>query len=141
MARKIQDIMTKELICAAPNEDLIAASRKMRDFDIGTLPVRDKNQIIGFLTDRDMVIRAMAEGLNPKDAPVRSVMTSDVISISEDEDIYAAAQLMEENQVRRLVVCDNQSNPVGILSQGDIATRCHDEYLTAEIVSKVSKPV
>jgi CBS domain-containing protein len=98
----LKEIMTSDPECIFPDDTLQEAARKMRDLDIGPLPVCGANKSLsGMITDRDIIIRAVAEGKDPRTTPVREAMTGEIIACFEDQD---AARTMQERQVRRLVV-------------------------------------
>src|SRR4051795_1115259 len=102
---KLKDIMTPSVECVRPGDTLQEAARKMRDLDVGPMPVcGDNDKIVGMLTDRDITIRATAEGVDPKHTRVQDVMSEEVIWCFEDQDTDEAAKLMQERQVRRLLV-------------------------------------
>src|SRR5438552_4661928 len=102
---KVKDVMTKGAECVGPDASLQEAARKMKDLDVGPLPVCGDNQkLVGMLTDRDIVIRAVAEGKDPRTARVRDAMTEGVCYCFEDDDVAEAARLMKDKQIRRLVV-------------------------------------
>jgi CBS domain-containing protein len=104
------------------------------------LPVHDGDKLIGLITDRDIVVRGLAEDLDPQSAPVKDVVSSDIVYCYEDESVEDAARLMEDNQVRRLIVIDHNQTPVGIVSIGDIAVKSGQEQLAGEILERVSEP-
>src|SRR3954454_7935304 len=120
---QLKDIMTPDVECVRPGDTLQEAARKMKSLDVGPMPVcGDDDKIIGMLTDRDITIRATAEGLDPKTTKVQDAMSEDVVWCFEDEDTDAAAKLMQERQVRRLLVMSRDKRLVGIVSLGDLAT-------------------
>jgi CBS domain-containing protein len=90
------------------------------------------------VTDRDIVVRSTADGAEPNRAHVREVMTPEVVCCTPEQDVKAAAQLMEEKKVRRIPVVDGQQHPVGILSLGDVAARSHNTRLAGEVLSQVA---
>ncbi len=137
---KVKDIETPDPEVIRPDDTLAQAARKMRDLNIGLLPVCDGEQLLGTITDRDIVIRAIAEGWNPTTAKVRQCMTAEVFCCFEDQNIKEAASLMEEKQVRRLPVLNDQKRLVGIVSLGDVAVRTGKERLAGEILERVSEP-
>src|SRR3954467_9998326 len=101
----IKDIMTPKPECVSPDTTLQEAARKMRDLDVGPLPVcGDDDRLAGMITDRDITIRAVAEGKDPKTATVREAMTEEVVYGFEDQDLDDAARVMEQKQIRRLTV-------------------------------------
>ena len=139
---QIKDVMTKGVEIVRPDETLQDAARKMKSIDVGPLPVCDGDQIVGMITDRDIIIRATAEGRDPKTTPVKEAMTPNVVCVYEDQDIDEAATLMKERQIRRLAVLDRNKNLVGILSLGDLAeeTGAKTSGRVLESVSKPSEP-
>src|SRR5688500_2645210 len=130
---KIKDIMTKEPEVVSPESMICMAASKMKQCDIGMLPVCDGQRLVGCITDRDLAIRAVADGADPFQTPVKQVMSSHLFYCFEDDDLEAAAQLMEEKQVRRLPVLNREKRLVGIVSLGDFALRSQDEHLTEEL--------
>jgi CBS domain-containing protein len=113
----------------------------MRDRDIGLLPVcSDDDRLVGMLSDRDIAVRAVAEGLDPWTCKVRDVMTPNIVYCTEDQDVAEAAQLMKENQIRRLVVLDRNKQLAGIVSLGDLAVESGDEQLAGNALEAVSEP-
>lgn len=137
---QIQEIMTRDLVVAPPDATLREAARMMRDLDSGVLPIGEGDRLVGMLTDRDITIRATAEGKDPNTTPVREVMSSKVVSCFEDEDEREAAAKMRQHQLRRLVVVDRNERPVGIVSLGDLAVYTSDDRLAGEVTEAVSEP-
>ncbi len=117
---QVQELMTQNVTMIDSSATLVEAAEIMRDFDIGALPVGTGDRPIGMLTDRDIVIRALAEYKDPAQTTVREVITPRLRTIQADRDISEAAELMAKDQVRRLLVLDHNQSPVGILSLGDI---------------------
>src|SRR5215510_1166963 len=101
---KVKDVMTRGAECVGPDATLQEAARKMKGLDVGPLPVCDHDRLVGMLTDRDITVRAVAEGKDPRSARVRDAMTEGISYCFEDDDVDDAAKLMREKQVRRLVV-------------------------------------
>lgn len=118
---QIEDVMTRGVETISPNATLKEAAEKMRDQAIGALPVVEAERLVGMLTDRDITVRATAEGRDPKEVTVAEVMTEGVVTVGADEPIEVAEQLMESSAVRRLVVVDPQGRPAGMLSLDDLA--------------------
>lgn len=119
---KVNEVMTRNVEFIQPNDSLQMAARKMRDQDIGFLPVYEGDELIGVVTDRDIAVRAVADGMNPEAIIGRELVTSPVVYCFEDQNVEEAARLMSDNQVRRLVVVDRKNNqPVGVISLGDLA--------------------
>src|SRR5262245_36394909 len=97
---QLSEIMTRKIGDITPEATLTEAAQKMRSMDVGALPVRDGNQLVGILTDRDIAVRAVAEGRNPQQTKVSEAMTSDVIFCFDDDDVREAVQIMEDRQIR-----------------------------------------
>ena len=104
MAQTLKDIMTRNPEVIAPEAPLQEAARRMKNLDVGPLPVCDGERLVGMLTDRDITIRGVAKGCDPCTTPVREVMTPEVEYCYEDQEVDAAARLMQERQIRRLPI-------------------------------------
>ncbi len=137
---KVRDVMSHHVQRISSSAVVSEAAEKMRIFNIGTLPILEDNKVVGMLTDRDIVIRVVAAGLNPKVTVIKDVYTPDIISCYTDDDLESAARIMEDNQVRRLLVLDHNDNIAGVLSIGDLALKTKIDYLTYEILEKVCEP-
>ena len=136
----IKDIMTPHVQTVHPNETLREAAQKMRHWDIGSLPVVETGNVLGILTDRDITIYGTAEGRDP-DTLIREVLTGrKLISCYEDQDISAAANVMEKNEVRRLPVFSRDRKLVGMLSLSDFANKTLNKNLSAEMLEAISEP-
>jgi CBS domain-containing protein len=123
-----------------PEATLQEAARKMKGLDIGPLPVCTGKQLEGMLTDRDITVRAVAEGRDPRTTKVQEVMTGDVVYAFEDQDLSEAARLMEECQIRRVVVLDRDKQLVGIVSLGDLAVHTGNDRQAGKTLGRVSEP-
>src|SRR5258706_8406610 len=119
----LKDVMTRNVEEIPPQMTLKDAAAKMKSLDVGALPVCENNKLVGMITDRDIATRAVAQGLDPTETCACDAMTSGVVYCYEDQDTREAARIMEENQIRRLLVFDRNQGAVGIVSLGDIATR------------------
>ncbi|MDP2665715.1 MAG: CBS domain-containing protein [bacterium] len=137
---KVNEIITRDPEVIRPDAVLIAAAQKMNSLDIGVLPVCDGDRLVGMITDRDIAVRGVAQGYDPKTARVQEVMTPEVIYCFDDEDVKEAAKKMEEKQVRRLPVLNREKRLVGIVSLGDLAVRTDKEKLAGEVLERVSEP-
>lgn len=118
---QISEIMTRDVETTSPLMSLQEAARKMEIRDIGFLPVMRDGLLVGVITDRDITIRAVSRGLDSKQSPVEKVMTREPIVLPENSDLEDAADLMEEHDIRRLVVTDENEQPVGVVSKDRIA--------------------
>jgi CBS domain-containing protein len=136
----VNEIITHDAEVIRPDTVLVEAAQKMNALDIGMLPVCDGDRLVGMVTDRDITVRGVAQGYDPKTARVRDVMTPEVIYCFEDEDVKEVARKMEDAQVRRLPVLNRNKRLVGIVSLGDLALRTGKEKLAGEILGRVSEP-
>ncbi|HEX4935931.1 MAG TPA: CBS domain-containing protein [Gemmatimonadaceae bacterium] len=139
---KIRDVMTKSVETIRPDANLIEAADRMRALDVGPLPVAEGDRVVGLITDRDIVIRAIALGRDPRSTTVQSVMSQGVESCRPDDDVKKAAELMRDKQIRRLVVLDDKGKLQGILALGDLAVDTDDKMAgdTLEGISEPSQP-
>ncbi len=140
---RVSEVMTRSVECISADATLQEAAAKMKSLDIGPLPVCDHDRLVGMLTDRDITVRATAEGEDPTVIRVRDIMTPEVVYCFEDQLVGDAARVMEDKQVRRLVVVDHDKRLAGIVSLGDLAVETGDEQLagnTLEAVSTSDRP-
>src|ERR687886_3098224 len=126
---QLQDVMTPAVEVIAPEASISEAAEKMSHRDIGPLPVCDGERVVGLLTDRDITVRAVAAGRDPRMTQVRDVMTPDVVYGFEDQDVQDAVRLMEQYQIRRLPVLNRSQRLVGIVSLGDLAVHLGNQPL------------
>lgn len=136
----LKDLMTTGLITIAPSSTIQTAAAEMEKWDIGALPVCEGSRTVGIITDRDLVIRAMAQGLDAKQTLVQDVMTQGVTSCPAGYDIQEAARLMKDQKIRRLIIEDTNKRPVGIVSLGDLALYTRKGEISEEVLEEVSKP-
>jgi CBS domain-containing protein len=138
---KVSEIMSTPIEEIMDNDTVIRAARKMRDLDVGVLPVKSEGNVLaGIITDRDIVIRAIAEELDPEKTLVSDIMTSGVISCATDQTADDAADVMADAKVRRLVVVDEEDNVVGIISLGDVAVKGTGRETAGATIDKISRP-
>ena len=123
-----------------PNDTLQHAAEKMKDLDVGSMPVCEGQHLVGMLTDRDITIRATAKGQDPTKTEVRDVMTADVLYCFENQDVEEAARMMQENQIRRLFVLNEDEELVGITSLGELATITGNRAMAGEALKRISEP-
>jgi len=135
---KVRDCMTKDVILANPAQTIADAARMMAQCDAGVLPVGENDRLVGMITDRDIVIRAVAKNMGPT-TTVREVMSDDqVLYCFEDDDVADVAENLAEQQVRRLPVLNRDKRLVGIISLGDIAKQAKRQAGTA--VAGITRP-
>ena len=135
---KISKCMTRDVQLASPTQSIQDAAKMMAEIDAGSLPVGQDNRLVGMITDRDIAIRAVAEGKSP-DTPVREVMSQEVLYCFEDQELEEVARNMADIKVRRLPVLNRSKHLVGIVSLGDLSRKQQPE-MTAKAVSNISKP-
>jgi CBS domain-containing protein len=131
--------MTRGVEMIAPEATLQQAAKKMQRLDVGPLPVCDGEQLVGMLTDRDITVRAVAEGCGPKTTAVREAMTPDIAYCFEDQDVHEAARVMEQCQIRRLPILNRAKRLVGIVSLGDLAVSVGAQTVAGEVLEQVSE--
>ena len=119
----VKDCMTKNVVLGNPNITLREAAQKMRDGDFGILPIAENDRLVGMLSDRDIAVRAVAEGKDPKQAVVRDFMSKDVYYCFDDQTDEDVMSNFGQKQIRRLPVLNRQKRLVGILSLGDLALK------------------
>lgn len=133
MARKIQDIMNGNVVCLTKQDTLIDAAKKMDEHDIGDILVVDQSgKLEGIVTDRDIVVRAIAKGQDPKQAKVGDVCTGNLATLGPDDTVDRARKLMEQKAVRRIPIV-RDGKPVGIVSLGDLAVKGDGEEALEQI--------
>ena len=139
---KVSELMTRRPACATPEMTLSKVAKMMADENVGSVPVienKDSGKIVGVVTDRDITLRAVARGKNPLEMSAKDVMTADVFTVRDEDDVQDVARLMETHQIRRVPVVDTNGKVCGIVAQADIALKASDRT-TADVVQSVSKP-
>jgi CBS domain-containing protein len=137
----VAEIMTKDPACCTPDTGLQEVAQMMVDCDCGCVPVvdsKDSKMPVGMITDRDITVRVVAKGQNPLDMTAQDAMTTTVASITPDTSLEECANVMEESQIRRVAVVDENGALCGIVAQADIANNAGGRT-TAEVVQEVSK--
>jgi CBS domain-containing protein len=138
MAMKIRDVMSKDVQVARPEDTLQNVAGRMAAGDFGFIPVADGDRLIGALTDRDIVVRAVASGAGPE-ARVLDILSRDALVVRADDDLKVALDLMSSRQIRRLPVVDKDGRLVGVVSLGDLSTRVKERY-AGEALEEISRP-
>lgn len=135
---QVKEIMHKGVDTVTPDCTVLAAARKMKRHNIGALPVCDKNTLSGVITDRDIVVRGVAEGRDPAKTKVSAIMTAKPTCCHQDADIKDVARLMEEKKIRRIPVLNRREKLVGMLSVDDFTRRGPGQDLLAEILESAA---
>lgn len=138
---KARDVMTKSVATVNPDTSIKEVAELMHRHNVGSVPVVDNNGLVGIVTDRDIVVRNIASGKDPFSTPVRDIMTSQVTTVSPDDDVQSITKIMASRQIRRIPVVENQQL-VGMVSLGDIATvgKPELEMEASEALAEISKP-
>ncbi len=134
----VRELMTRHAATIGADETIEAAARRMKELGIGALPVLDRGQLSGILTDRDLAVRAVARGADPTRTRVRAAMTPQVIACREDDEVEEAARRMEERAVRRIMVLDREGGLSGMLSVEDLVAESHS--LAADVLRHAREP-
>jgi len=133
---QVADIMTADPETCQPGDTLRSVAKKMSEGDFGSMPVVEGARLIGVVTDRDITIRGVAQGLG-SDTEVSQVMTADPVCVSPDTDVEEAAEIMQEEQLRRLFVTDDDDQLIGVVALADVAL-AEDDDLSGETLEEIS---
>jgi CBS domain-containing protein len=140
---KCSDVMTPDPVTCQPTDRIRQVAKIMKQHDVGAVPVVDSTgsqRLVGMVTDRDLVVRVLAEGRTVDDAVVRDAMSPQPAVCRVDEDVERALTLMADRQIRRMPVVDESGRLRGIIAQADIATRVNRDKQTGELVEAISEP-
>ena len=130
--------MTPGVRAVAPTDSVMEAARTIKEQDVGSLPVVEGERVVGIVTDRDIVVRAVAEDVDPRTATVGDVASGDLVTVEPDEDLDDALKLMAQHRVRRLPVVEN-GRLVGVVAQADVALEANDKD-AGEMLAEISQP-
>ena len=138
MAKSIREAMTSNPCSIDADKSVAYAAKMMRDEDVGIAPIVEGDRLVGVLTDRDVAVRVVAEGLDPEKVKVSEVASRDVVTLDPQQDLDEALRLMARHQVRRLPVVEEDGRLVGVVAQADVAEQT-DERRTGEVVEQISR--
>ena len=138
-SRHIRDVMTPNPECVSEKDSIRDVARIMKESDTGVVPVVDGKKIIGLITDRDIVVRGLAEGKNLENVRVNELMTKSVRSVREDASVNEALELMSRAEIRRVAVVNSNDELVGIVSLGDIASQTNKDGKVGQTVENISE--
>jgi CBS domain-containing protein len=138
MGTKVRDVMTDRPRCVTLETPISEVAQLMESEDIGSLPVLEGDQLAGMVTDRDIVLRAIAKGKDPRGMPVREVASRELVTVYAEDDLSSALKKMASEQVRRLPVVDEDNRLVGVLAQADVALEVKEKTV-GEMVEEISK--
>ena len=136
---EVREIMTRDPESLRPESTVTDAARLMDRLDVGAMPVADGRKLAGLVTDRDIVVRSVAKGIDPTEATVDTVATREVATCFEDDDVRDLRQLMKEKQIRRVPVLSRDRDLVGIVALADLALET-DEATSGDVLETVSRP-
>ena len=136
---QVREIMTTSVESVPPETDLVMVARRMKELNVGSIPVVENERLIGIITDRDIVVRVVAEGRSPQGEQVGNCLTPDPRTISPDADVREAAELMSREQIRRLPVVEG-TRLVGFLAIGDLAVETGRDKLVGNALEQISEP-
>jgi len=135
----VNDVMTRDVRTLTPSDTVASAAKAMEELDVGVIPVCEGDKLLGMVTDRDIVVRAVAQGLDG-DTPLAKVMSTDIRTARETDDLDTVLADMASSQIRRLPVLDGAERLVGIISIGDIAVKGQDEEDVGQSLADISSP-
>jgi CBS domain-containing protein len=138
---KSKDVMTEKVVFCYPEDKVAKAAKKMKKADIGSLPIVDNKEnkkLTGIVTDRDLALKVIGKGRNPKSTKIKKVMTKDVVTCRTTDEVQKVMNLMAEHQLRRIPVVDKDNRVVGVIAQADMATRLDQPNQTAAMVKNIS---
>ena len=136
------EIMTKNPECCLPSDTVIKAARLMKSEDVGPIPIvadNDGMKLRGIITDRDLAVKVIAEARDPNTTRLEDVMSQDVVSCRENDDVEKVLKLMKDNQVRRIPVVGSNDQLLGIIAQADVSTRWGNDDATGQVVERISE--
>lgn len=134
---QLAEVMTIDVQVVNPDESILRAAQMMKELDVGALPVCDGERLIGMVTDRDIAIRGVADGLEPEETTVADVMTDEITWCTDEQEVEEAMQLMSDRQIRRLPIVDANKRLVGIVSIADLSS---EHPGIGEAVERISSP-
>jgi CBS domain-containing protein len=138
MGAKVSDVMTGRPRAVTPQTPLTEVAELMEAEDVGSIPVVEDDRLVGIVTDRDIVVRAIAKGKDPQGMPASAVSSRELVTVSPDDDLSAALELMARHQVRRLAVTGENERLLGVVSQADVAREAKEKD-TGEVVQSISR--
>jgi CBS domain-containing protein len=136
---KVSEIMTRHVECINPDTSVKDAAEKMKSLDIGFLPICENDRLTGTITDRDITIRVVADGLNPRSVKARDVMTPNAFYCLEDQDIEEVGRRMQETEVKRMLILNRDHKLVGVVSLGDLSRASGVQQLAGETLKQISE--
>jgi CBS domain-containing protein len=140
--KKSNEVMTKKTVCCLPDDLAVDAAQLMKNEHVGSIPVIEDQQtrkLVGIVTDRDLAIRIVSEGLDAKSTKVESIMTRNVVTCKAEDDLQTVVDAMSKHQLRRIPVVDDDNKILGIIAQADVAIHFDHPKKTAAMVKEISQ--
>jgi CBS domain-containing protein len=138
MGTKVREVMTDSPRCVTVETPISEVAQLMESENVGSLPVLEGDELAGIVTDRDIVVRAIARGKDPRGMPVREVASRELVTVYAEDDLASALEKMAHEQVRRLPVVDEENRLVGVLAQADVALEAKEKTV-GQMVEEISK--
>jgi CBS domain-containing protein len=138
MGTKVHEVMTTRPRAVTPQTPVTEVAELMQTDDVGAVPIVDGDRLVGIVTDRDIVVRAIAQGKDPRGMPASEVSSRELVTVHPDDDLSEALELMAQHQVRRLAVTAEDERLVGVVSQADVARHGKDKD-TGQVVESISR--
>jgi len=139
MGKSVREAMTPSVRTASPSQSLADAAQMMKSDDVGSIPIVEEGRLVGIVTDRDIAIRAVAEGVDPNAVTIADIASRELVTVDPDQDLDEALALMARHQVRRLPVVEEDGQLVGILAQADVALEAKEKK-AGELLEQISQP-
>jgi CBS domain-containing protein len=139
MGKSVREAMTPSVRTASPSQSLADAAQMMKSDDVGSIPIVEEGRLVGIVTDRDIAIRAVAEGVDPNAVTIADIASRELVTVEPDQDLDEALALMARHQVRRLPVVEEDGQLVGILAQADVALEAKEKK-AGELLEQISQP-
>lgn len=136
---QIKDLMSRDVQFVEPDTPVVDIAKTMRDKDVGSMPVAENDKLVGMITDRDIVLRCVAESHDPLTTLAREVMSPGILYTFETQDVEKAIDNMAQNRIRRMPVVDEEKNLTGFVSLGDLAAYCDKEDKCGEALEEIRK--
>ena len=138
MAKQAREVMTSNPCSIDSDKPVAYAAKMMRDEDVGIAPIVRGERLVGVLTDRDIAVRVVAEGLDPEQVTVEEIASRELVTLDPDQSLDEALRLMAQHQVRRLPVVEEDGRLIGVVAQADVAKE-GDDSRTGEVVERISR--
>lgn len=137
---QVKELMTRHVATVLPSTTVQNAAERMRELDVGALPVTDGKSLLGIISDRDITVRAIAEGCDPTETLVSEVMSPEVIYCFDDDPVEEVARVMRHRQIRRIPILNHAQELIGMVALADLAIAVAGDVLSGEVLEGISQP-